>query len=58
MHADPQVRREYLRAYAQSEKGRAARDRAHARYVEKRRAAKLARIDAKPLAQAIAHWRH
>lgn len=45
------------RAYAKSPKGKAARARAHARYVEKRRAAKLKRINPAPLAQAITQWR-
>lgn len=45
------------RAYAKSPKGQAARARAHARYVEKRRTAKLKRINHAPLAQAITQWR-
>lgn len=58
MHADPQVRRDYLKRYANSDKGRAARQKAHDRYVAKRHTERPSAIDATPLATAIArYWR-
>lgn len=46
-------------AYARSDKGRAARERAHARYIDKRRSQKESQpsFDARPLARAIQQWR-
>jgi hypothetical protein len=47
------------RAYAQTPAGKAARARAHARYVAKRRErnARPTPINAEPLAQAVTNWR-
>lgn len=45
------------RAYAQTPKGKAARARAHARYVEKRRAGYLLRgLDTKHLSNLLTTW--
>jgi hypothetical protein len=46
------------RAYAQTPKGKAARARAHARYVAKRRERNaLTNFNAAPLVQAITQWK-
>lgn len=50
---------EKYRAYAQSEKGRAARAAAHARYIEKRRSRRInpLTVNPAPLAQALKEWK-
>ena len=45
------------RAYAKSPKGKAARARAHARYVEKRREHNKKRFKSAPLTQTLNNWR-
>lgn len=50
-------RRAQMRAYEQTPAGRAAKARSHARYIEKRRTARLGRINPQPLAEAVNHWR-
>lgn len=50
-------RRAQMRAYEQTPAGRAAKARSHARYIEKRRTARMGRINPKPLAQVVSTWR-
>lgn len=50
-------RRAQMRAYEQTPAGRAAKARSHARYIEKRRTARLGRLNPQPLAEALNHWR-
>lgn len=61
MHTNPRERQAYMRQYAQSEAGKAARARARRNYINKRRemGAKPAtlHINPDPLAQVIQHWR-
>jgi hypothetical protein len=48
------------RAYAQTPQGKAARARAHQKYVEKRRAMRESRpvqFNPKPLAEVVSAWR-
>jgi hypothetical protein len=49
-----------MRAYSQTPAGKAAKQRSHQRYIQKRRELSEKHelsIDAKPLEQALTHWR-
>ena len=61
-YANLSDRRAQQQRYAQTPQGRAARQRAHHAYTERRRMLRAAdramQINPAPLAQALEHWKH